>query len=356
MDAITINLNGIGKPADRLDCPTDDDAEDVITERGRQAWERLKTTRDFDDWVLVGHAHVILRAKAMRTANTNGPTGKLYNKAFKAELELHGFDGIDKHDRADLFELMGHLDEIQAWLETVPLTNRRRYNHPRTIMRKWNKKDKPKPDNDDKLSPWAKNKQALAQVQDDNARLVLENQRLKLQAASRIEWDDTPDDDPAPTKTIPAVARRDDEVIEAEVGKVEKQGKEPDLDIEQLQPLEAIGLGILLRDKSSHPGVAYRQWFEDQHGRAFSEADALALRELADKLTHTPEQLDDEDDDEDADYRTDDYVIRRRDEDGNVVKDEKGNDVLDGYAMTEDDGSISVYDLDGNIQLKLERE
>jgi hypothetical protein len=168
--------------------------ETETIERGQQAWQRLQQHKSFDDWILVGHAHVIGRDAAMRAAKTYSPRGKRYSYAFGKWLETCGFDNIDGHDRADLFTVMGNLDKITLWRDTLTTTERLRLNHPSTVLRRWTAARRPaSADKTKKPSPWEKQKQSLAEVQEENHKLKQEVARQTDDRAD--EWDDKPEDD-----------------------------------------------------------------------------------------------------------------------------------------------------------------
>jgi hypothetical protein len=183
-------------PDNELGSPTHEELTPALTiERGQQAWQRLQQHKSFDDWILVGHAHVIGRDAAMRAAKTYSPRGKSYSYAFGQWLEQNGFDNIDGHDRADLFSMMDHLPSIMAWRDILTSTERLRLNHPSTVLRKWKAARQPPADDAKKRpSPWEKQKQALAEVEEKNHKLTQEVLRLTRQPdALGDEWDDKPD-------------------------------------------------------------------------------------------------------------------------------------------------------------------
>ena len=121
--------------ADRLAGPTYPD--EAVVRAGQEAWCRLRSNATWDDWRQVGKAHVIGRHKAMIEAGVNQPIGRLYNEAFGTWQREFGFENLDKGDRARLFEVMGHLAEIETWLATLTTSERLRLNHPNTVLRKW---------------------------------------------------------------------------------------------------------------------------------------------------------------------------------------------------------------------------
>jgi hypothetical protein len=122
--------------SDSLDSPSYHPDEAVVR-AGQEAWGRLRSNATWDDWKQVGKAHVIGRHKAMIGAGVNQPIGRRYNEAFGTWQREFGFENLDQGDRARLFEVMGHLDEVDAWLATLTTSERLRLNHPTTVLRNW---------------------------------------------------------------------------------------------------------------------------------------------------------------------------------------------------------------------------
>lgn len=127
------------------------DAEQrVIIQQGVDAWHQLK--KSWEHWLMVGKALRIGREEAMHSAGTNRPEGKGYNKAFGEWLLENKLDDIDQGDRKRLLDVMDNLPEIEQWRATLTEGERRKYNHPSTVWRRWKKatkvpsadKDKPK--------------------------------------------------------------------------------------------------------------------------------------------------------------------------------------------------------------------
>jgi hypothetical protein len=162
--------------ADELDNPThpsDEQPETVAIRRGQEAWSRLRAGLTWSDWVAVGLAHVIGRTAAMRYGHVNKPKGRSYNAAFHAWQKKFGFEGLDKGDRARLFDVVDHLKEIGDWLQKLTENERLRLNHPSSVWRRWKAATAtPKPDTEPKLSPYAK-------LQAEHMALIEERDRYK---------------------------------------------------------------------------------------------------------------------------------------------------------------------------------
>jgi hypothetical protein len=108
---------------------------DETVRRGQHAWARVRGA--WEDWLHVGAALVIGRTEAMREAHVNEPVGHNYNTAYGTWLQRHGFETIDKGDRARLFEVMDKIVEIEAWRATLTESERLLLNHPTTVLRRW---------------------------------------------------------------------------------------------------------------------------------------------------------------------------------------------------------------------------
>jgi hypothetical protein len=168
---LDIALPSTSVKTERLDCPTYHPDEAVVR-AGQEAWCRLRSNATWDDWKQVGKAHLIGRHKAMIEAGVNQPIGRRYNEAFGTWQREFGFENLDKGDRARLFEVMGHLAKIEAWLATLTTSDRLRLNHPTTVLRKWKVATAiPDPNAAPKPSPYAQLKDAHAQVIEENHRL-----------------------------------------------------------------------------------------------------------------------------------------------------------------------------------------
>jgi len=163
-------------PVDRLDNPTDQ--EQATVRRAQDAWHRLRHDQTWDDWKELGAAHVIGRAGAMHEAGVNRPLGRRYNAAFAAWLKKLGFENLDKADRARLFIVMDHLQEIETWRTTLTPTERLRLNHPSAVLRKWNSANAISRNQNCRLSPIEKCRQENSALRQEIRRLRVECERL----------------------------------------------------------------------------------------------------------------------------------------------------------------------------------
>jgi hypothetical protein len=76
---------------------------------GREALERLSTGHYWLDWKKVGAALSAGRSEAMRSANTNSPKGKIYNRAFGDVLKREQL-GTDRLE--PISKLIGGVDRL----------------------------------------------------------------------------------------------------------------------------------------------------------------------------------------------------------------------------------------------------
>src|ERR1700704_5919314 len=76
-----------------------DGSNQLIIRIGQEAWSRVRSDLNWEDWIAIGRAHVIGRTEAMHEAHVNEPAGHQYKEAFSEWLERFGFDSLDKSDR-----------------------------------------------------------------------------------------------------------------------------------------------------------------------------------------------------------------------------------------------------------------
>jgi hypothetical protein len=163
-----------------LDNPTHpgESPEIAAIRHGQEAWCRLRAGSTWSDWVAVGTAHIIGRTTAMRDGHINKPKGRSYNAAFSAWQKKFGFQGLDKGDRARLFNVMDHLKEIDDWLQKLPESERLRLNHPSSVWRRWKASMvTPDPNAPPKASPFQKLSESIVTLQEENDRMRREIER-----------------------------------------------------------------------------------------------------------------------------------------------------------------------------------
>jgi hypothetical protein len=126
----------------------------------------------WNKWVAIGKALSAGRTYCMRVANTNQPKGRHYNEIFSAWLKQYQFTNIEQAARKRLFDCVDHLDEIEIWRQRLSPDERVRYNHPTTVLRKWQASFAVvDPDVPGKASAVAKLKESVRVLSEENHRL-----------------------------------------------------------------------------------------------------------------------------------------------------------------------------------------
>jgi hypothetical protein len=145
------------------------------------------------NWALtkeIGAGLVEVRRLAMSRAMTNRPYGRAYTAAHAQLLEASKLDLRikDKGDRQKLIELMDNLPAVEKWLKSLSEEDRRRWNHPTTIFRKWQESLRPPRDYKDK-APVAPKQVVEETLTDAVDALRKENAQLKIDASKRCDVD-----------------------------------------------------------------------------------------------------------------------------------------------------------------------
>jgi|SRR5579872_1769921 len=149
-----------------------------IVSDAQAAWDRLNRFQDFDDWVLVASALAMGRDVVMHLAQTNKASGLKYKREINRWLRENKLDTVDKTTRSRSIEFFAHLDDIKKWRATLTDTERRLLNHPTTILRHWKRKTSvSKPPDVKKVSPTAKLKASIAELEEQNFRMKREIER-----------------------------------------------------------------------------------------------------------------------------------------------------------------------------------
>lgn len=163
----------------------------AIIKTAKRALDELdkQTHKAWTYWKQVGAGFIELRTIAMREAETNKPYGKAYTSAFARLLEhFHFADRIkDPGDRQKLVAVIDNLPAVEAWLATLPAEDRRRWTHPTTIYRHWQKSLTP-PRAYEGKAPADKRvvEETLTEAVDS---LRKENVQLKIDANKRCDVD-----------------------------------------------------------------------------------------------------------------------------------------------------------------------
>lgn len=158
-------------------------SDESVSRAGQQAWLRLKTDKNWDDWIIVGKALEIGSLAAQHYAGKNKPEGKGYNMAFSQWLKDYEMDDLDKAVRSNLLKIIAILPQIVEWRSSLPLTDRLTQNHPTVVWRRWKARQdklKPKPEEDKTAEPKLTPKEAIRALHEENHNLKQEIDRLKV--------------------------------------------------------------------------------------------------------------------------------------------------------------------------------
>ncbi|MES5485942.1 hypothetical protein QMZ05_24580 [Bradyrhizobium sp. INPA03-11B] len=106
---------------------------------GREAWQRIqhRDKATFDDWIAIGKALIAGRQECMAKAGVNSPYGPAYQKLMRSWLDENGLAGTDSHERVGAIHCVEHQAEIESWRTGLTDVQRRRANHPNTILAHW---------------------------------------------------------------------------------------------------------------------------------------------------------------------------------------------------------------------------
>jgi hypothetical protein len=152
---------------------------------GRAAVGRIRSCRDWEDWVKVARAVDEARSEAMKIAGTNAPLGSRYYKAFGEVLkrEVLHTDKLDSAIRNLLFKVIKHLAAIEEWRQKLDLKRRGEMNFPRVVLNNWGKTPEgraalnpPKPGDEPKPPP--KRQRNHAELVNENVELEERVERL----------------------------------------------------------------------------------------------------------------------------------------------------------------------------------
>jgi hypothetical protein len=179
--------------------PTDDDKPDDgfsqlnpslsnVVRLGQVAMARKR--RGWDDWLLIAEALQAGRTEVTRALHTNQTSGRRYEKAMGEWLIANGFKEINKATRSQLLDCLKHKAEIQAWRARLTDSERWKFNHPDTVLRKWKASTVvPDPNAPPRVSRFQKLNESIATLEEENHRM-----RREIARAGGDLW--TPQDHP----------------------------------------------------------------------------------------------------------------------------------------------------------------
>ncbi|WP_354220368.1 hypothetical protein [Bradyrhizobium sp. F1.4.3] len=112
---------------------------DATIIEAQAAWQRIKD-RDkptFDDWLAIGRALIAGRQECIAKAGVNTPYGPAYQKLMRVWLDENGLADVDSQERRGAIHCVEHQAEIDSWRDGLTDVQRRRANHPNTIVKHW---------------------------------------------------------------------------------------------------------------------------------------------------------------------------------------------------------------------------
>jgi hypothetical protein len=111
----------------------------AIIRDGQAACRWFNRDKTWEAWVRVGKAFLEVRIVAMHRAGVNRPFGPRFTEVQGLLLRQFKFTEYikDSGDRARLVEVMETLPAIEAWRKGLTEDQRRMWNHPTTVLRRY---------------------------------------------------------------------------------------------------------------------------------------------------------------------------------------------------------------------------
>jgi hypothetical protein len=179
----------------RANVEFDHDSQTIVS-RGREAWHSLRNDETWEKWVAIGRALEAGRNAIMRHLHTNQPKGRAWSETFGAWLQENEFDQIDKGVRSRLLTCLDNLPAIEAWRQTLGLTQRLQLNHPNAVLRRW-QTAKAMPNKDPGSSGPPQNRKDIEIMRlqgelDDALSKLRAFEHDKISEGRDWDWQDTP--------------------------------------------------------------------------------------------------------------------------------------------------------------------
>jgi hypothetical protein len=164
------------KPADGLCQHNPSPSVSEVVRLGQEAMQRKR--RAWVDWLAIADALQEGRTEVMRAVHTNVPTGRRYEKTMGEWLIAHGFKEIDKGARNRLLDCLKHKTEIEKWRARLTDSERWKFNHPDTVLRKWKASTVvPDPNGPPRVSRYQELNDSVRTLQEENDRMRREIER-----------------------------------------------------------------------------------------------------------------------------------------------------------------------------------
>jgi len=147
-----------------------------VVRLGQEAMARKR--RGWDDWLAIAEALEAGRTDVLRALHSNVAQGRRFEKAMSGWLIANGFKEINKATRSQSLDCLRHRVEIEKWRSRLTDSERWKFNHPDTVLRKWKASTAvPDPNASPKVSPAQKLRDSLAALQEANDRMCREIER-----------------------------------------------------------------------------------------------------------------------------------------------------------------------------------
>jgi hypothetical protein len=131
----------------------------------------------------------------MRLLNTNQPKGRAWSETFGGWLRENDFDQIDKGVRSRLQSCLDNLPSIEAWRQSLGLTQRLQLNHPNAVLRRWQATHQaPAKEPGGSGKPSLREEVMRLQSELDAAGREIERMRRSYDEGNDFDWQDTPDE------------------------------------------------------------------------------------------------------------------------------------------------------------------